>query len=126
MDEATKREAAAGAAATVRSVFDGSLGEDAGLMVAAVVTNGDRVDVRDAVFNLSLVELIAVIHEVSAVVAENKFKLDFVDGLSPKKISEELVITTKEMFDAVAEGFEYGLKRCMKKEDAENEEKDKG
>ena len=125
MDEATKREAAANAAALVRSVFDGSLGEDAGLMVITAVTNGDRVDVRDAVYNLSLVELIAIIHEVSMVVAENKFKLDFVDGLSPKKIADELVITTKEIFDAVAGGFEDGLKRCMKKE-AEEDEEDKG
>ena len=126
MDEATKREAAANAAATVRAVFDGSLGENAGLFLVATVPDGEGTTVYNVLYNLTDDKIFAVAQDLGKIVAEQTYRQEAAEGLSKNKIMASLIEASGELLDAVTDGVRQGVDKSLKKkEDAENEE-DKG
>ena len=71
MDEATKREAAASAAVLVRSVFDGSLGGSACLIMTSVTDNGEEQKASTAMYNCSLARVESAVKSVTATFARD-------------------------------------------------------
>ena len=127
MDETTKREAAANAAATVRAVFDGSLGENAGLFLVATVSDEEGTTVHHVLYNLTEDEILAVARDIGEIVAEQTYRQEAAEGISKNKIIASLIEASADLLDAVSDGVRQGVDKVLKKkEDVEHDEKDKG